>query len=53
MGGRYRLKHFGILEKGLWNTDFEALIKDENWGGYGCKDGYHWVKELRAYGVRS
>ena len=44
---------FGTLRNGFRNTDFEALIKDENRDGYGCKNGLPWVKELRAYGVRS
>ena len=53
MGGKYRLKRFGVLGNVLWNTDFEALIKDENRDGYGCKDGLPWVKERLPYGVRS
>ena len=55
--GRSKTEHWRILSgipaDALWNTGPEALVMDENWGGYGCKDGLPWVKELRAYGVRS
>ena len=37
----------------LWNADSEASVMDENRVGSGCKDGLYWVKEVRAYGVRS
>ena len=30
--------HLAILGDGFGNTDSEALIMGESWGGYGCKE---------------
>lgn len=44
--------HLAILGDGFGNTDFEALVMGESWGGYGCKDCLHTVKGLGDYGER-
>ena len=43
----------GIPADALWNTGPEALVMDENRGGYGCKDCLNRVYGLRIMGVRS